>query len=352
MKNSTLKTLKLKYNLFKGLYNFNHRRTILDNSPLIICLEVTNACNLRCRICPMNTGIVKRKKTFMKKSLFKTIVDECHEYMDIVGISHHGESLLHQDLPYFISHLHKYGVKSLITTNATLLDENKSKIILKSNLDYIMFSFDSLKKDVYENIRVGANFEKTLDNIIKFLELKSKMNKSTHVCIRTINMDSTKNDIQEFVSYFGKLQGIDEIEMNEINTWAGRIDRSNFIRNQLMGIRKVAFCLQPWTTAIINSEGGIFVCNNHEDEDFGNLKEHNLKEIWNNEQYRNLRKKILQSRLDGTICQNCDYESIGMYYENPNIFFPFTKKYLSSVLNAYKNRFIKRKIRSFTASLV
>ncbi len=339
--------LKLKYNTFKGFYNFNHKRTILDNYPLILCLEVTNACNLRCRICPMNIGIVKRKKTIMKKSLFKTIVDEYHEYMNIVGLSHHGESLLHQDLPYFIKYLHTYGVRSFLTTNATLLDKNKSKMLLKSNLDRIMFSFDSLKKNVYEDIRVGANFEKTLDNIIRFLELKSKMNKSTHVCIRTISMDSTKNDIQEYISYFEKLQGVDEIEMNEINTWAGRINRGNFIHNQLVGVRNIAYCLQPWTTAIINSEGGIFVCNNHEDEDFGNLKEHTLKEIWNNEQYRNLRKKILQSTLKGAICENCDYESIGMYYEKPNIFFPFTKAYLKTVMRSCKEKLSKGKVSKF-----
>lgn len=348
MQNCRLKNLKIKFNTFKGIYNFHHRKFILDNSPQIICLEVTNACNLRCAICPMNTGVVRRKKTFMKKSMFKKIVDNYSNYMNTVGISHHGEALLHPDLSFFVNYLHKNGVKCLITTNATVLTKNISIMLLRSNLDYIMFSFDSLKKEVYEKIRTGANFEKTLENIKTFIELKNDMNKKTNVCIRTINMDITKNSMHEFISYFEKMQGVNQIEINEINTWGGRIKRENFIANQSAGIRKNCFCLQPWTTAIINSEGGVFACNNHEDRDFGNIKEYDLLDIWNNRKYQNLRKNILKSKLERTICNNCDYESMGAYYETPNIFFPFSmrfSKYLLIKLHYYifaKRNGIKR----------
>jgi radical SAM protein with 4Fe4S-binding SPASM domain len=289
----------------------------------------------------MNTGIVKRKKTFIKKSLFTEIVNKYADCMTIVGLSHHGEALLHPDLLFFINYLHKNGVKALITTNATLLTKDMSMKLLKSDLDNIMFSFDSTKKEIYENIRVGAKFEKTFENIKTFLELKNKLKKSTHVCIRTINMDSTKNHMQEFISYFEKIKGVNEIEVNEINTWGGRIKRENFNRIQSIGIRKNIFCLQPWTTIIINSDGGIFVCNNHEDGDFGNLKEHTLLEIWNNKKYQNLRKRILQPNPKNTICENCDYESMGMYIEKPNRFFPVTNDFFKYFLKHLHSLFYK-----------
>jgi radical SAM protein with 4Fe4S-binding SPASM domain len=281
----------------------------------------------------MNTGRVERKKSYMDKETFKKIVDRYHKYMNKVNISHHGEALLHPDLIFFIKYLHKYGVKCVITTNATLLTKKMSKKLLEAELDYIMFSFDIFDKKIYESIRVGAKYEKTLANIKNFLKMKNDMNKNTHVSIRTINMDKTKKRMNEFFNYFKDLPGVDSIAIDEINTWGGRIDRKKFIKNQVVGIRKLPYCLQPWVSVIINSDAGVFVCNNHEDEDFGNLMKEKLEDIWNGSKYQNLRKSILKSDFSkNDICKNCDYESLRMYLEEPNSFFPFTKKYLKYLL--------------------
>lgn len=319
---------RIKMNTFRGIYSFHHKKTVLSNPPQIICLEITNSCNLRCPICPMNTGKVNRKKTMMKKQFFRKIVDEYSDYMIRVNISHHGESLLHPDLGYMIRHLHKRGVKCAITTNATLLTKNKSRILLGSDLDYIMFSFDTLDKKTYESIRSGANFEKTLQNIENFIRMKEDLGKKTDVRIRTINMDATADKMKELTEYFRKMDGVDNIEVNEFNTWGGRVDRKDFISNQKAGIRKSAYCLQPWVSTIINSEGGVFVCNNNEDDDFGNLKNLGIMEIWNGKKYRKLRESILKRNTKDTICRNCDYESMGMYAENPNPFFPLTTRFI------------------------
>ena len=42
----------------------------------------------------------------------------------------------------------------------------------------VIFSIDSLKKDVFEKIRVRLKFEQVRDNAIRFLQLRDKINQT------------------------------------------------------------------------------------------------------------------------------------------------------------------------------
>ena len=46
-----------------------------------------------------------------------------------------------------------------ITSNGTLLSEQKSQDILESGLSNLVFSIDGAKKDTFETAREGANFD-------------------------------------------------------------------------------------------------------------------------------------------------------------------------------------------------
>ena len=47
----------------------------------------------------------------------------------------------------------------MLHTNGTVMDEELAEKIVKSGLDRSIFSLDSITKEIYENIRVNANFE-------------------------------------------------------------------------------------------------------------------------------------------------------------------------------------------------
>ena len=54
-------------------------RRAAETSPILtsVNLELTNHCNLRCTICPVNTTM-RRPKGFMDPALFRRIIDESH----------------------------------------------------------------------------------------------------------------------------------------------------------------------------------------------------------------------------------------------------------------------------------
>ena len=59
-----------------------------------------------------------------------------------------------------------------ISTNVSLLDEERSRALQDAGLDMIILSIDSLRKDVLENIRVRLDFDEVLENALRFIELR------------------------------------------------------------------------------------------------------------------------------------------------------------------------------------
>ena len=47
----------------------------------------------------------------------------------------------------------------MLHTNGTVMDENLAERIVKSGLDRIIFSLDSITKEIYEKIRINANLK-------------------------------------------------------------------------------------------------------------------------------------------------------------------------------------------------
>ncbi|GAF67607.1 unnamed protein product, partial [marine sediment metagenome] len=110
----------------------------------------------------------------MGLALYEKIIDEVKDYIFRVSLHHRGEPLLHEQLGMMIKIANEKGVKTNIHTNATLLTGEKSEEILESGLDELHFSFDGEDKDTFEKMRKGADYERTLKNIVNFLKLKKK----------------------------------------------------------------------------------------------------------------------------------------------------------------------------------
>ena len=74
--------------------------------PMLIVLENTNVCNLRCIHCPIGNGWTETphyKPTYMKWNTYKKVIDEISEYeIQQLIFSPEGENLVH---PQFIDQL-------------------------------------------------------------------------------------------------------------------------------------------------------------------------------------------------------------------------------------------------------
>jgi radical SAM protein with 4Fe4S-binding SPASM domain len=205
-------------------------------------------------------------------------------------------------------------VKLYLSTNAQLLGEKRSRILLDEDLlDVINFDIDGLTKSTFEGIRVKLDFDVVTTNVKYFLKYKKSLNKKypqTRVTI--IDMKPTKNEVEKFVEYWKNFA--DKVDVNHYNTWGGTQDELNYDdshkkakhQDKLKESQNEKFdfaCTHPWEEMVIGADGRVgLCCLDHElNEQVGDIKKLSLQEIWQGDVINEYRAK--QLRLD--------YESIG-----------------------------------------
>ncbi len=84
--------------------------------PSSIMLEVTNHCNLKCITCPREYQYGEdMDKGFMDIKQLKKVVDEVYPYVDSIGLTGLGETLMYKQLPEALKYIRSKN-KGIITT--------------------------------------------------------------------------------------------------------------------------------------------------------------------------------------------------------------------------------------------
>ena len=260
--------------------------------------------------------IPEDKIGYMDWGLYKKIIDEAKDFVYDINLFIGGESLFHKRLPDMIRYAKSNGIGTRLSTNATVLTKDKTKALLDAGLDFIIFSFDGYEKDVYEKIRVNANFEKTLGNIKGFLEEKKRRGvKKPYVVFQMIEFgemglfsDERKDENRK--AFFKALEGlpIDKISLIQPHTFGGKIQREDGKGFRGVGPRYV-LCTFLWYSMSIRWDGTAVPCcvDLAGDMPLGYVRKDSLLEIWNGSRLMDLRSKIASRQYkDVPLCRGCD----------------------------------------------
>jgi radical SAM protein with 4Fe4S-binding SPASM domain len=263
-------------------------------------------------MCP-NPLIPKDQKGIMDLSLYWKIIDEIGSFANELYIFHRGESLIHPQLPQMIKYAKQMGLLVKLNTNATLLTEEKSREILDSGLDLLSFSIDGYEKEVFERIRVGAHFDRVVENVRTFLQLKKNggfKRPLTQIEIMEF-LGYSDTDIEEKrASFFGNFKGLsfDRTILRKPHNVGGNVALTETQGYEVL--KKHYFpCSFPWYALAIHWNGNVCPCPRDFMGDLvvGNVATMDLAEIWNSEKMLSIRRNILRRELDTQICcKNCD----------------------------------------------
>jgi len=102
-------------------------------------IEITSICNLACSFCPPT----KRQANFIKVDAFKHTLDQIRGHAEYIYFHVKGEPLLHPKVDELLDISHEKGFKVNLTTNGTLLNKNKHKLLGKPALRQMNFSLHS-----------------------------------------------------------------------------------------------------------------------------------------------------------------------------------------------------------------
>ncbi len=317
---------------FKQAGDYLFRREKTTVYPAVLGIETTSRCNLDCIMCPRQE--MTRQTGDMDIGLFERIIDDIKRKVEFVWLQDYGEPFLNKNIFRMIEYANKSGLKTGISTNATILNDDVIKGILDSKLDYIIFAFDGATKETYEKIRKGADFGKVGSNIKKFIIRKFENKTKIFTVIQCIYMENTEKEIIDFKKTW-KLKGVDGIRIRQV-TYSGN---SGKFRNYLKGWP----CYWLWSDPHIKWDGTVVPCCQDVNAVYplGNMMENSFGELWNSSKMIRLR----QMHIDGKageilLCKNCNmYQpspilimaSSFFSYFNVNRFVPRIETIISSV---------------------
>lgn len=167
-----------------------------NDFPVKAEFELSNQCNLECIMCDgeysSKIRIKREKLTPIHEPYGNDFIDQLRPFVPHLKVAKFlgGEPFLIDSYYRIWELIISSNPDCLIDvqTNATILNNRVRDILEKGNFQ-IGVSIDSLKKEIYEQIRVNAKFEKVLQNIYYFAEYSKRKNLTMHISICPMRMN-------------------------------------------------------------------------------------------------------------------------------------------------------------------
>ena len=313
-------------NLFKVMISMAVSRIlkhpIIMGYPLLLMVEPTNRCNLKCPMCPSGSGELTRTLGKLKLDLFSQIIDDIGDHLILIQFWNQGEPFLHEDLLDMVKLAKSKGIPTMTSTNGHFLNSLEHvENIIDSGLDEIIVSLDGVDQTTYEKYRIGGNFQRVVNGIRKLSKAKEKhKTKRPLINLQFLVLKHNQHQIDRLVKLAKELH-VDILTLKSVQVY-NRNQAKQFLPDNRKYRRYVYqrdfyrlksqiknWCYYLWYGSVLNWDGTIVPCcfDKNCDYPIANLSQFNSSfyDIWKGKELQNFRKKILKQRRDIDMCKNC-----------------------------------------------
>jgi radical SAM protein with 4Fe4S-binding SPASM domain len=290
--------------------------------PKVVLIDTVSFCNLKCSMCVHPN--MSREKGVMPWGLFTKIIDEiaAEDKSTRIWMVFFGEPFILKNRTPSIFTLIKYAKEKgltdvVVNSNANLMDETAARKLIDSGLDAIYIGIDAFSRESYEKIRVGGDYEQTVQNVLRLLELRKEMGSATpEVFVQFVEMDLNRNEMNDFINFWGGHGAT--VKIRPKVSWAGLIDAPNLV----LGNEDRWPCHWAMQTMSITDAGKVVTCAVDLDGRYiaGDINTQTLKEVWNGKL-----KELRAIHRNGKYCNlppNCrdcrDWQSARADYHHLN----------------------------------
>jgi len=270
-------------------------------------IEVTSACNLKCRFCP---GL-GTKPQHMDVDLYKSIIDRI-DFPTTVVPWLNGEPLLHPKYLELIKYTDEAGLRYYITTNGMVFKKDLFDYIMRkdSNCYQIIISLDGIpgSKSI-ELARPGSDAMKVLETIA-YLNHQRPKGSTLDIAVKICRRGQDWQEIEEYISYWLE-RGIDFVIVGD----------QLVEENNPEGFRRSPCQYSDNNFMVIKVDGRVVRCaynteatNNH-DYTMGDVNNDlPLLEIYNNSWFQKFREDQAEGIFHGP-CKTCGFPYTGEGFE-------------------------------------
>ncbi len=329
------------------------KKVYLQSMPRVIHVTLTSRCNMRCPFCYLERY----------SGVWDMPAQVCEEVIGLFPYLQHltwqgGEAFLHQAFRKMILESIKFpNIQQTILTNGSFLNEEWLDLFLKIPRFTIVISLESVKKEVYAELRKGGDLDKLkrnldlinsrtrddgsrfnlLVNIIvmkrNYLEVEDMVdfaieNKFNHIILTPLygngsefyNLEYLSPDEKGIKDHFAQLMpkaagkaSRNKVYLDDRFSGIGKERSSSEEQAACPGTLDEAICLSPWQQLFMESTGEVksYCSCVH---NLGDLKKKSIKEVWNGEPLKQLRQNILNYDYG-----NCNPICVGGLLDKSNL---------------------------------
>lgn len=301
-------------------YRENWRKVVDQDQepdfPLFLVFETFYKCNLKCVMC-IHSNKERSPIAYDEQlpyEVYKKIMDEAkNNYCPSMTIGGLSEPLLDKRIVDMVALAKESGfVDIMINTNATVLNEEISTKLIESGLTRLRIGFDAISKETYENIRIGAKYEKVKDNILNFIKIRDKLeSKLPIVRISCVELSANEKEINDYIEFWKSV--VDYVSIQRYRPHEFTEERKRESLGSGDAQIKNARCSEPWNRLYIRGNGDVMpCCNPGYAPVVGNVMDQSLKEIWNSSYMKEMRRALKKGKIDKfPKCKQCMIENYG-----------------------------------------
>lgn len=323
------------------------------NRPVVVW-NTTNRCNLHCKHCYINAENVDYNNELTTEEA-KAMIDDLALLNIPVLLFSGGEPILRKDLIELAAYARDKGIRPVLSTNGTLIDEKKAIELKEAGFGYIGVSIDGApsthdhfrqKEGAFDmaiagihacqkaGLKTGVRFTITTENeqdlpaLFDILEQE----KIPRCCIYHLvyagrGADMIKQDIKpkrmrELMNYIAQKtkefhnKGV-EVEILTTDNHADGIYLYNMIKeehpdraNDVMDLLKMhGGCSAGVKFGNIDSKGNVHPCQFWQDYTIGNVKDKPFSVLWNSNDELLVKLREKEKYLRGN-CGDCKYNKL------------------------------------------
>ncbi len=336
-----------KMRLLKGLCGAGEKAF---NGPFYATVDITRRCNLRCIGCRYHSleGAVHSGRDFGVEDISFDLYERFCKELSRMGTGEiiligEGEPLIHPRIFDMIDLAKEKGMRVILLTNGTLLDDAKCRDIIKTGLDILKVSLWGSTPDEYEKNYPGTPtkyFERTVAGLKAMSALKRELNSALpavylHHPINRHNFQGLDRMVDlahevkcDFLSFSplkpnkGEEQSPSALSAEEedvlkrsLAAISDRLDSFSIANNIDHTLARYELgrevwrklpCYIGWFHCRIRVDGTIFACATC-DMCLGNLNENSFQDIWNGPAYKAFRRTaITREGLTGLTKKLCE----------------------------------------------
>lgn len=279
-----------------------NRAVRVHYAPVVVCLDPSNHCNLRCPGC--TTGLrdaERRPRGVTSLELMKTLIDRVHRRTLQLQLSHWGEPFLNSALYEACAYAVDKGLWTTLHSNLSLRIPGLAQRIVASRLCHLVVSCDGATQAAYQLYRVRGDVELVFRNIHAVREERERNGaRWPWITAKFIVFDHNWHEMELFRERALAAGADDVLFIGGLTDGVYETRRVASEREfDLAALRYRArplgtSCRELWESITFDVDGAVFPCCDAFRErdlfaDAAAVNRSSIMELWNGERFRRMR---------------------------------------------------------------